>query len=51
MAQSKRMVNKQTSQHELINPKQYLSRLGFFQCVRDILQLSLSIDHPVIMVP
>ena len=47
MAQSKRMVNNQTSQHELLNPNKYLSRLGIFQCVREILKLSLPIDHPV----
>ena len=47
MAQSKRMVNNQTSQHELLIQKKYFSRLGTFQCVREILQLSLPIDHPV----
>ena len=47
MAQSKRMVNNQTSQHEFLNPNKYLSRLGISQCVKEILQLSLPIDHPV----
>ena len=48
MAQRKRMVNNQTSQHELLISISYLSRLGIFQCVRAILQLSLPIDHPVL---
>ena len=41
------MVNIQTSQYELLIFTFYLSRLGIFQCVRAILQLSLPIDHPV----
>ena len=41
------MVNNQTSQYELLDKKIYLSRLGIFQCIREILQLSLPIDHPV----
>ena len=47
MAQSKIMVNKQTSQYELLNKTNYLSHLGIFQYVRDILQVAVSIDHPV----
>ena len=47
LAQSKIMVNNQTSQYELLIFTFYLSRLGIFQCVREILQLSLPIDHPV----
>ena len=47
MAKINIMVNNKTSQHELLNPKKYLPRLGIFQCVREILQWSLPIDHPV----
>ena len=47
MAKINIMVNDKTSQHELLNPKTYSSRLGIFQCVREILQWSLPIDHPV----
>ena len=42
------MVNNQTSQYELLISIFHLSRLGIFQCVRAILQLSLPIDHPVL---
>ena len=42
------MVNNQTSQYELMNKKIKKSRLGIFQRVREILQLSLPIDHPVV---
>ena len=41
------MVNYQTSQYGLIKLLFYLSRLGVFQYVRDILQVIVSIDHPV----
>ena len=41
------MVNNQTSQYELLNNTFYLSPLGIFQYVRDILQNSLPADHPV----
>ena len=49
LAKSKRMVNNQTSQYELFDLFSYLSCLGVFQDVRDILQLSLSLDHPVVL--
>ena len=41
------MVNYQTSQYELLNLFCYLSRLGVFQYVRDILQFTVSLDYPV----
>ena len=41
------MVNNQTSQYALLNLFCYLSRLGIFQYVRDILQFTVSLDHPV----
>ena len=41
------MVNCQTSQYELLNLFGYFSRLGIFQNVRDILQFTVSLDHPV----
>ena len=41
------MINNQTSQYELLNTIFYLSRLGIFQYVRDILQFTVSLDHPV----
>ena len=48
MAQSKIMVNNQTSQYELLNIFLfYLSYFGIFQYVREILEMSLPIDHPV----
>ena len=47
LAQSKRMVNNQTSQYELLNKNIKSSRLGIFQYVRVILQDSLPLDHPV----
>ena len=40
-------MNTQTSQYERLNQFFYSSHLGIFQHVRDILQLSLPIDHPV----
>ena len=42
------MVNYQTSQYELLNLFCYLSRLGVFQYVRNILQFTVSLDHPVL---
>ena len=42
------MVNNQTSQYELMDLNSYLSCLGVFQHVREILQMSLSLDHPVV---
>ena len=42
------MVNHQTSQYELLNLFCYLSRLGVFQYVIDILQFTVSLDHPVL---
>ena len=50
MAQSKRMVNNQTFQYELLNKKIYYSCVAIFQCVREKLQVSLPIDHPVVVV-
>ena len=47
MAQSQIKVNFQTSQYELLNLFCYLSRLGVFQYVREILQFTVSLDHPV----
>ena len=47
MAKSKIMVNNQTSQYELLNKEIYLSHLGIFQCIKEILRLSLPIDHHV----
>ena len=47
MAQSKRKVNNQTSQYELLNWCFYVFHFGIFQYVRKISQLSLPIDHPV----
>ena len=44
------MVNYQTSQNELLNLFFHWSCLGVFQCVRDILQVTVSLDHPVVMV-
>ena len=41
------MVNHQTSQYELLNLFFGASCLGAFQCVRDILQVTVLIDHPV----
>ena len=41
------MVNYQTSQYVLLNFILFLSCLGVFQYVREILQNSLPIDHPV----
>ena len=41
------MVNNQTSQYELLNNFFSLFRLGIFQYVRDILQLTVLLDHPV----
>ena len=41
------MVNYQTSQYYLLNKFFYLSSLGVFQYVRDILQFTVSLDHPV----
>ena len=49
MAWSKRMVNNQTSQYELLIKNFYLSPLGIFQYVRVILQYSLPLDHSVSM--
>ena len=48
MAQSDRMVNYRTSQYELLNFIFYLSCFGVFQCARDILQVTVLIDHPVV---
>ena len=42
-AQSKSMVNYQTSQYYLL----LLFFLGVFQYVKDILQFTVSLDHPV----
>ena len=47
MAQSKWIVNYQTSQYELLNSFFYSSRLGVFQYARAILQVTLYLDHPV----
>ena len=47
LTQSERMVNNQTSQYKLLDFIFYLSGLGVFQCVRDILQVTFLIDHPV----
>ena len=41
------MVNYQTSQYEIVNLLFYCYRLGIFQYVRDILQVKVSLDHPV----
>ena len=41
------MVNYQTSQYKLLHLVFNLSRFGVFQYVRDILQVTVSIDHPV----
>ena len=41
------MVNQQTSKYVLLNYFFYISCLGIFQYVRDILQNSLPTDHPV----
>ena len=41
------MVNYQTSQYELLNLLFFWSRLGVFQYIRDILQVTVSLDHPV----
>ena len=48
LAQSKRMVNNQTSQKEPLNIFFYLSNFGIVQYVREILQFSLPTDHPVV---
>ena len=50
MDQSKIMVNNQTCQFELLNKKKKFYRGGIFQCVREILQLSLPIDHHVYII-
>ncbi len=50
MAQRERMVNIQTFQYELLKNKIYYSCVGIFLRVRAILQLSLPIDHPVVVV-
>ena len=37
----------QTSQYQLLNIDFYWPRLGVFQYVKDILQLTVLLDHPV----
>ena len=37
----------QTSQYQLLNINFYWPRLGVFQYVKDILQLTVLLDHPV----
>ena len=44
------MVNNQTSQYKLLNFIFYMSCLGVFQYVRDILQVTVLIDHPVFVI-
>ena len=46
-AQTKIMVNNQTSQYKLLNKFFYKSILGVFQSIRDILQSTVVLDHPV----
>ena len=41
------MVNYQTSQYEHMNLFFYCSSSGVFQYVRDILKVTVSLDHPV----
>ena len=41
------MVHYETSHNKLLNFIFYMSCLGIFQCVRDILQVTVLIDHPV----
>ena len=43
------MVNNQTSQYVILNFL-YMSCLGVFQYVRDILQVTVLIDHPVALI-
>ena len=47
LAQSKRMVNNQTSQYELLILIFYLSHWGIFQYIREKLQVTVFLDHPV----
>ena len=44
------MVNYQTSLYEMLNFFLYLYRLGIFLYVRDILQVTVSLDHPVYVI-
>ena len=44
------MVNYQNSQYELLDLFVHLSCLGVFQFIRDILQFTVSLDHPVVQV-
>ena len=41
------MVNYQTSRYQLLNQYFYWSRLDVFQYARDILGLTVVLDHPV----
>ena len=47
--QSKIIVNNQTSQYKLLNKKTYRSHLGVFQSVRDILESTVFLYHPVFL--
>ena len=47
LSQSERMVNYQTSQYALLDFIFHMSCLGNFQYVRDILQVTVLMDHPV----
>ena len=47
LVQCNLMVNYQTSLYEILNLFFYLSRLDVFQYFRDLLQVTVSLDHPV----
>ena len=48
LAEIKKMVNNQTSQSKLLILTFYLSHWGIFQYIREVLQVTVFLDHPVL---